>query len=139
MKVSKEFHWEMAHRLPFHSGRCRNLHGHSYKALIQFEGELNKNGMLIDFYDIFNIVNPIIDELDHSIICDKNDIELVDIAKKINERVVIMDKPTTAENISIYIAEKIKSSNSIPNNLTSITVVVYETLDAFAEYSIKIK
>jgi len=138
MKVSKEFHWEMAHRLPFHPGRCKNLHGHSYKALIQFEGELNSNGMLIDFYDIFSIVNPIIDEMDHSIICDKNDVELVEIAKKINERVVIINRPTTAENISIYIAERILQSN-IPANLNSLTVQVYETLDAYAEYSIKIK
>ncbi|MGB9664025.1 MAG: 6-pyruvoyl trahydropterin synthase family protein [Ignavibacteria bacterium] len=138
MKVSKEFHWEMAHRLPFHSGRCKNLHGHSYKALIQFEGELNQNGMLIDFYDIFSIVNPIIDEMDHSIICDRNDKELLEIASKINERVVVIDKPTTAENISTYIAEKILKS-SLPENLNSVTVQVYETSDAFAEYSVMIK
>ncbi|NPV11829.1 MAG: 6-carboxytetrahydropterin synthase [Ignavibacteria bacterium] len=138
MKVSKEFHWEMAHRLPFHSGRCRNLHGHSYKALVQFEGELNQNGMLIDFYDIFSIVNPIIDEMDHSIICDINDKELIEIAQKINERIVIIDKPTTAENISIYIAENILKSK-LPENLVSVTVMVYETSDAFAEYSVRIK
>jgi len=138
MKVSKEFHWEMAHRLPFHSGRCKNLHGHSYKALVQFEGELNQNGMLIDFYDIFNVVNPIIDEMDHSIICDRNDQELIEIAKKINERIIIIDKPTTAENISIYIAERILNSK-LPENLKSLSVLVYETSDAFAEYSVKIK
>lgn len=138
MKVSKEFHWEMAHRLPFHSGRCKNLHGHSYKALVQFNGELNRNGMLIDFYDIFNIVNPIIDELDHSIICDKNDEELVEIAQKLNERVVIIDSPTTAENISIYIANRILKSN-LPENISSLNVQVFETLDAFAEHSVKIK
>lgn len=138
MKVSKEFHWEMAHRLPFHSGRCKNLHGHSYKAFIQFEGQLDQNGMLIDFYDIFKIVNPILDELDHSIICDMNDKELIEIAKKINERVVIIDSPTTAENISIYITKRILNSN-IPDNISAITVRVYETLDAFAEHSVQIK
>ncbi len=138
MKVSKEFHWEMAHRLPFHSGRCKNLHGHSYKAFIQFEGQLDHNGMLIDFYDIFKIVNPILDELDHSIICDMNDKELIEIAKKINERVVIIDSPTTAENISIYITKRILNSN-IPDNISAITVRVYETLDAFAEHSVQIK
>lgn len=138
MKVSKEFHWEMAHRLPFHSGRCKNLHGHSYKALIQFEGDLDQNGMLIDFYDIYKIVNPIIDEMDHSIICDKNDKELVEIAQKINERIVIIDKPTTAENISICIAERILKSG-LPENLKLLSVLVYETPDAFAEYSVIIK
>jgi 6-pyruvoyltetrahydropterin/6-carboxytetrahydropterin synthase len=138
MKVSKEFHWEMAHRLPFHSGRCKNLHGHSYKALVQFEGELNQNGMLIDFYDIYKIVNPIIDEMDHSIICDKNDKELIEISQKVSERVVIIDKPTTVENISTYIAEKILNSK-LPENLKLVTVVVYETPDSFAEYSTSIK
>ncbi len=138
MKVSKEFHWEMAHRLPFHLGRCKNLHGHSYKALVQFEGELNQNGMLIDFYDIYKIVNPIIDEMDHSIICDKNDKELIEISQKVSERVVIIDKPTTVENISTYIAEKILNSK-LPENLKLVTVVVYETPDSFAEYSTSIK
>ena len=138
MKVSKEFHWEMAHRLPFHSGRCKNLHGHSYKALVQFEGELNQNGMLIDFYDIYKIVNPIIDEMDHSIICDKNDKELIEFSQKVSERVVIIDKPTTVENISTYIAEKILNSK-LPENLKLVTVVVYETPDSFAEYSTSIK
>lgn len=138
MKVSKEFHWEMAHRLPFHSGRCKNLHGHSYKALVQFEGELNQNGMLIDFYDIYKIVNPIIDEMDHSIICDKNDKELIEISQKVSERIVIIDKPTTVENISTYIAEKILNSK-LPENLKLVTVVVYETPDSFAEYSTSIK
>lgn len=132
MKVSKEFRWEMAHRLPFHEGRCKNLHGHSYKALIQFEGELDKNGMLIDFYDIHKIVHPVIDEMDHSIICDKNDSELIEFARKINERTVIIDFPSTAENICIYILNRILDQN-LPENLKSITVRVYETLDSFAE------
>ncbi len=132
MKVSKEFRWEMAHRLPFHEGRCKNLHGHSYKALVQFEGELDKNGMLIDFYDIHKIVHPVIDEMDHSIICDKNDQELIEIARKINERIVIIDFPSTAENICIFILNRILNQN-LPENLRSITVRVYETLDSFAE------
>ncbi len=127
----------MAHRLPFHTGRCKNLHGHSYKAQIQFEGEIDSNGMLIDFYDVFKIVNPIIDEMDHSIICDINDKDLLEIAKKINERVVIINSPSTAENISIYITERILKSK-LPENLTSLRVIVYETEDAFAEHSAKI-
>lgn len=138
MKVSKEFRWEMAHRLPFHEGRCKNLHGHSYKALIQFEGALDKNGMLIDFYDVYKLVNPIIDEMDHSIICDKNDRELIEIAKKINDRVVIIDFPSTAENICIYLLNRILNQN-LPANLKSVTARVYETLDSFAELSRQIQ
>lgn len=138
MKVAKEFKWEMAHRLQFHSGRCRNLHGHSYKAIITFEGDLQSNGMLIDFYEIFTIVHPIIDRLDHSIICDVNDNELIEIAKKINERYVIIDKPTTAENISIYLTEEI-IKKGLPDHIHVITTQVFETEDACSIYSFRIK
>ncbi|MFI5263969.1 MAG: 6-carboxytetrahydropterin synthase, partial [Candidatus Kapaibacterium sp.] len=27
-RISKSFRWEMAHRLPFHEGGCRHIHGH---------------------------------------------------------------------------------------------------------------
>lgn len=138
MKVAKEFRWEMAHRLPFHEGRCKNLHGHSYKAIVEFEGELLPNGMLIDFYDIYNVVNPIIDKMDHSILVDSSDHELLEIANRINDRVVIVDFPTTAENISKFLVEEIIKLN-LPQNLNSISVKVYETLDSFAEFRKDIK
>ena len=25
--ISKQFRWEMGHRLPFHEGLCKNIHG----------------------------------------------------------------------------------------------------------------
>ena len=40
MKIAKEFRWEMGHRLPEHFGLCKNIHGHSYKMIVEFEGEL---------------------------------------------------------------------------------------------------
>ena len=39
MKIAKEFRWEMGHRLPEHFGLCKNIHGHSYKMVVEFEGE----------------------------------------------------------------------------------------------------
>jgi len=41
MKIAKEFKWEMGHRLPEHFGQCKNIHGHSYKMLVEFEGEID--------------------------------------------------------------------------------------------------
>ncbi len=137
MKVAKEFRWEMAHRLPFHNGRCKNLHGHSYRAVIEFDGDQLTDGMLIDFYDIFNIVNPIIDKMDHSILVDSSDKELLEIANQINDRVVVVDFPTTVENISRFIVEEITKSN-LPQKLNLILVRVYETVDSYAEYQKKL-
>lgn len=135
MKISKQFNWEMGHRLQFHDGLCKNLHGHSYKMIVTLEGEVDQNGILIDFYDVFKLVSPIIEELDHSFICDKADLELIDYLKKLGSKIAIIDTTTTAENISKYIASRI-IKEKLPSNLSKLTVIVYETADAFAEYSV---
>jgi len=132
MKVAKEFRWEMGHRLPFHDGLCTNIHGHSYKLLVEFTGELNSNGIVIDYYDIKKIVEPIIGNLDHSVIVNIADTELIEILQKINSRHVIIDDETTAENISLYLLGKIKNSD-LPENITKIKVKVFETETAYAE------
>lgn len=132
MKVAKEFRWEMGHRLPFHDGLCTNIHGHSYKLLVEFTGELNSNGIVIDYYDIKKIVEPIIGNLDHSVIVNIADTELIEILQKINSRHVIIDDETTAENISLYLLGKIKNSD-LPKNITKIKVKVFETETAYAE------
>ena len=41
MKIAKEFNWEMGHRLPEHFGKCKNIHGHSYKMMVELEGDLD--------------------------------------------------------------------------------------------------
>jgi 6-pyruvoyltetrahydropterin/6-carboxytetrahydropterin synthase len=51
IRVSKEFHFEMAHALWNYDGPCKNIHGHSYKLIVTVIGTpLNdpnnpKNGM----------------------------------------------------------------------------------------------
>ena len=54
MKVAKEFRWEMAHRLQHHKGKCSNLHGHSYKMIVEFKGTINNDR--INYGLLFN--NP---------------------------------------------------------------------------------
>ncbi|HND76050.1 MAG TPA: 6-carboxytetrahydropterin synthase, partial [bacterium] len=65
VKIAKEFHWEMAHRLPYHTGGCQNIHGHSYILWVEIEGQPQENGMLLDYAEIKRIVKPMIDTLDH--------------------------------------------------------------------------
>ena len=55
MKIAKEFRWEMGHRLLEHKGKCYNLHGHSYKLLVEFGGEVEPNGMVMDYFDVKKI------------------------------------------------------------------------------------
>ena len=52
MRISKEFRWEMGHRLQLHKGLCKNLHGHSYKMEVELTGDVLENGMVLDYYDL---------------------------------------------------------------------------------------
>ena len=137
MKIAKEFSWEMGHRLPFHTGKCKNLHGHSYKCMVELTGDPDKNGMVMDYYDLKKVVEPILDELDHSFMVYKNDFEMIDALEKLNSRKVVVEFETTAENICIYLLNKIKSSK-LPQNIHSLKIRVLETENSYAEEETKI-
>ncbi len=132
MKIAKEFHWEMGHRLKFHQGKCKNLHGHSYKSMIELNGEPDSNGMVLDYYDMKSIIGPIIDELDHAFMVHANDKEVLDFLEQIGSRKVVVDFESTAENICLYLLKQIKSSN-LPKNIKSVKVKVLETENTYAE------
>jgi 6-pyruvoyltetrahydropterin/6-carboxytetrahydropterin synthase len=134
IKIAKEFHWEMGHRLPEHFGLCKNIHGHSYKLIVEFEGKLDDKGMVIDFYDVEKIISPIIDELDHAFIVKDDDVITLEFLEKLNSKKVIVNFFTTVENICNYILEKIIKSK-LPDNVENVQVRVYETAEDYAEIS----
>jgi 6-pyruvoyltetrahydropterin/6-carboxytetrahydropterin synthase len=137
MKVAKEFHWEMGHRLPEHFGLCKNIHGHSYKMIVVIEGNLNEQGMVIDFYDVEKKINPIVEKLDHSFMVKDDDMLTLEFLEKMNSKKVVVDFESTVENICKYISGEIKSSK-LPNNVSSLAVRVYETPDAYAEVKVNL-
>jgi 6-pyruvoyltetrahydropterin/6-carboxytetrahydropterin synthase len=66
MELMKEFKFEASHVLPKHPGKCSRLHGHSWKLRVYVKGEVDKEtGFVIDYGDIKQSVQPIIDALDH--------------------------------------------------------------------------
>ena len=62
IRVTKRFHFEMAHTLYEYDGLCRNIHGHSYNLEVTLIGEPRnepghpKDGMVLDFGDLKEIV-----------------------------------------------------------------------------------
>ena len=132
MKIAKEFRWEMAHRLKFHQGKCINLHGHSYKMMVEFTGDVDENGMVMDYYDVKEIVAPLVEELDHGFLVYENDTELLEILKKLNSKHSVVKFESTAENICKYFLEKI-SESKLPDNIKKISVKVFETENTYAE------
>lgn len=136
VKIGKEFVWEMSHRLPFHEGACKNIHGHTYKMLLELEGEVNHNRMLIDFYDIEKIVRPLLNKIDHSFLVDKNDNLMLDFLKQNNFKYYEIDNFSTAEDMSYYFMNILKVDFQKFDNIKKMKVRIYETSDAWAESEI---
>ncbi|HHK5565863.1 TPA: 6-carboxytetrahydropterin synthase QueD [Bacillus thuringiensis] len=88
--VSKEFTFDAAHHLHCYEGKCKTLHGHTYKVVFGISGYVNDIGIAIDFGDIKEIW--------------KNEIEIYLDHRYLNETLPVMN--TTAENMVVWIYEK---------------------------------
>ncbi len=118
MKISRIIEWDMGHRITNHKSKCRNLHGHRYKAEICLEGNLitksgdSYEGMVLDFGDMKTIANEKIDkELDHSFMIWESDEVLVKFFQE-NEDLkhTIVPFTPTAENIAAWLYEILSES-----------------------------
>ncbi|MEA1986343.1 MAG: 6-carboxytetrahydropterin synthase QueD [Candidatus Marinimicrobia bacterium] len=128
-QISKTFYFSMAHRLTFHKGKCKNLHGHTYKLEIEISGNVDSNGMIMDFGDIDKIVSEnIIEKLDHSTaIYDKDKLLLENFPKVLMHNIFPFE--TTAENLSKWIYEKLTDKIKINK------VRLWESATSQATYS----
>ena len=73
VSLTKTIDFEAAHWLPtFPDGhKCRRMHGHSFKADIVVEGDVDPDkGYLLDFGEIKAALAPIHDALDHRLLND---------------------------------------------------------------------
>jgi 6-pyruvoyltetrahydropterin/6-carboxytetrahydropterin synthase len=138
-RIAKDFRWEMAHRLPEHSGGCRNVHGHSYRMWVEVAGEPDGQGMVLDYFTLKEIVDPLIAEIDHSFLCDRSDTLIVDFMKSSGLKAVYVDFPTTAENIAKWFFERLSmllatmEDRSSLKHLRELRVRIQETERTYAE------
>jgi len=63
MKIGIVEYIDCAHFLPDHP-KCGALHGHTYKVEIIIEGQ-KRDGMILDFADLKQIVRNVLGEYDH--------------------------------------------------------------------------
>lgn len=112
--------FEAAHCLPDYPGKCNRLHGHNWKVEVTIAGEkLDRLGMLIDFRELKQEVNKIIDTLDHYYL---------------NELEPFQQINPTAENIAYYIYTKLSVSLNNKNGLCVKLVKVWESPHSAAVY-----
>ncbi|WP_028543439.1 6-carboxytetrahydropterin synthase QueD [Paenibacillus taiwanensis] len=92
--VSKEFTFDAAHHLHAYEGKCKNLHGHTYKVVFGISGYVNEIGLALDFGDIKEVWKAYIEPfLDH---------------RYLNETLPLMN--TTAENMVVWIFEQMEQA-----------------------------
>ena len=136
MKIAKRFRWEGAHRLPWHDGPCRDLHGHSYEMFVEVEGTPDANGLLMDFKHLKRALMPLIDEWDHATLIAQNDDQLLDIMRNAGWRHSILPNDTTAENICLFVADYLVESSRellVERKIHTVRVRVSETETCYAE------
>lgn len=105
LKLHTEVTIDSCHKLNNYDGKCNNLHGHTWKIELWFQGDSkykNKVGILVDF----GIVKEIKELLDH---------------KYLNK---VIRKNPTAENLTEWIFKYVKKE--INENI-KVKVRVYET------------
>jgi len=140
IRVTKRFHFEMAHTLHQYDGLCRNIHGHSYNLEVTLAGEPRnqpghpKDGMVMDFADLKYLVkSEIVNRFDHSLMVNKLvPEEQTELLRKTSERVILVDFQPTTENIVSYIAEILQEK--LPPDVSLFSIRLFETVTAFAEW-----
>lgn len=131
-EISKEFAWEMAHRLLNHDGKCKHLHGHSYRAKVIIQAEAlipesgsSSEGMVVDFSELASIKQWIDCVLDHRCMLQHTDPLCHHLTPE--ELLKVPYRPT-AENIAKNIRNLVESEMIVKRvRYSKITVQVWET------------
>ncbi|GEP49737.1 6-carboxytetrahydropterin synthase QueD [Flavobacterium noncentrifugens] len=141
IRITKQFSFETGHALYGYDGKCKNVHGHSYKLSVTVIGtpitDRNnvKFGMVIDFSDLKKIVKEeIVDLFDHATVFNETTphIELANELKNRGHHVILVDYQPTSENMVTDFAEKIK--NRLPDSIKLHSLKLQETETSFAEW-----
>jgi 6-pyruvoyltetrahydropterin/6-carboxytetrahydropterin synthase len=120
MIVWKKFHFDAAHHLPYYLGLCHNPHGHRWFLDVGVTGEVQSgSGMIIDFSELKEIINNILEKFDHH---DLND---------------VIPNPT-AEHIIEYLIPLIQKGLCY-STIKLVALRLYETPDSCIEWNLLYK
>lgn len=141
IRITKQFSFETGHALYGYDGKCKNVHGHSYKLWVTVIGEPVsekehvKLGMVIDFGDLKKFVKQeIVDIFDHATVFNKNTPH-IDLAKELETRghsVILVNYQPTSENMIQDFADKIRMR--LPENIELHSLKLQETETSYAEW-----
>ncbi len=141
IRLTKIFEFEMAHALWNYDGKCKNIHGHTFKLEVTVIGEpINdpgspKNGMVIDFGDLKKIIKQhIVDKHDHYLTINQNSPHNnLDYENAGFELINRKNYQPTSENLVIEFVDIIKKQ--LPKNIKLLSVKLWETANSYAEWN----
>lgn len=142
--------YSACHFIPNHE-KCSRLHGHSYILRLRLEGDIGKDGMIMDFVELKKALKTMMEEMDHRILLPSRS-EIVKIEEKDDSYyvescgkkyvfpkmdVVLLDVPTTtAEEMTKMMALRMVKEVSIPSNVKSLAVGLDEERGQTAWYQV---
>ncbi|WP_426095151.1 6-pyruvoyl trahydropterin synthase family protein [Flavobacterium sp. DSR2-3-3] len=141
IRITKQFSFETGHALYGYDGKCKNVHGHSYKLSVTVIGtpitdRFNvKFGMVIDFTDLKNIVKEeIVDQFDHATVFNGTTphIELANELMTRGHHVILVEYQPTSENMVVDFSQRIISR--LPEGISLFSLKLQETDSSFAEW-----
>lgn len=146
MIISREFTFDSAHILPNHRGKCRRLHGHTYRMQVAVESHTplvasddpSGEGMLLDFTDLDTVVKKaVIDQWDHRFLAKGDEWPVMSAAGSHLNDICGVGVRTTAENLAALAASRIHEGLRfhIGPSIIEFRVVVklWETPKSFAQ------
>lgn len=141
IRITRKFSFETGHALYGYDGKCKNVHGHSYKLAVTVIGtpisdsNNTKYGMVIDFGDLKRIVEEkVVDVFDHATVFNKNTPHL-ELAKELQKRghyVLLVDYQPTSEMMILDFVDRI--GKHLPENIKLHSLRLQETDSSFAEW-----
>ena len=130
--------FDSAHFLTDYYGKCENLHGHRWRAVVYLEQEaLGQEGtmrdMVLDFGVFKRKVRALADELDHTFLVEEGSLRpsTMEALKDEGFSLTILPFRTTAENLARYICDRLTA-----DGLPVCQVDVYETPNNCAIYRV---
>ena len=127
--LKTEAFFDSAHFLSDYYGKCENLHGHRWRAVVYLEAdELQTEGtmrdMVLDFGVFKRAVRALAEELDHTFLVEDGTLKPATIAALESEgfSLTVLPMRTTAENLARYFAERLHAEG-----LPVAQVDMYET------------
>ncbi|MDE6624922.1 MAG: 6-carboxytetrahydropterin synthase QueD [Lachnospiraceae bacterium] len=135
LQTSADF--DSAHFLKGYEGKCSNIHGHRWLVEVtvaseDVEEEGQIRGMIVDFKTLKEDLRKLADELDHSLVIERDSLmrKTKEALDEEGFRIVELPFRPTAENLAEYFFDKMEELE-----YQVMLVKVYETPNNCAGYS----